>query len=631
MSSKDGSGKELGWTTLLGKMMIDNPTDGKSNIMRYEAFLCQCAYLSRLSYTPSEVFCRMVKNLEVSPDYFNDYITTMEGLFYQNFPYDRAFDSTWLQKQPKYQELFNMSGIVPLNNVKKTSPSVKGMFYKNDMKMNLYFYYHHDPKSRINADETMFVVFKGSSSIDDFIHDAKFVPSNLLKFPYLQKMPEAGECLVHRGFLELLQNDMPKLVSILTDMVKMHKPKKIVICGHSLGGALATVFSFALVKGIELGAIAGFSRIPIHLITFGAPTLLGDRTRIVFNQLLTSNRLTFDRVNSKIMKTPMFDIIPTIPPGCSHPGYNILKDELFPYKRTGRTERIGELRNKIMGAQQGIKYNDDLYAHQDFLGLFQKAPQDPETFRKNLRHLGGTTKKRRAEAFQDVFPDAKKIDTQAINGIQKEGNTVEGTVPTQQTGGIGLGGKWSSMYKEETKRQMPNQVIYNCYKTLSGMFCHASYMGVGFLSCLRVPSLKSGPKKEPCNNYYLVQHGGRLYSTPIPGSTSKTKRCQKLESSSSSSSNPNTTHLKSPNVSANANPGANTNKNKTQNVSKGRNQSNHKNTRTNIIENKNVHLSMNNQPRSPNKNTSTEKIHNQKKKEKEEGMDNFLSSSCTIL
>jgi len=67
--------ENIGWTTLLGDMMIKKPSTPKENMMKYEAFLCQCAYLCRLAYTPAEIFCRMVKHLEVSPDIFNDYIT----------------------------------------------------------------------------------------------------------------------------------------------------------------------------------------------------------------------------------------------------------------------------------------------------------------------------------------------------------------------------------------------------------------------------------------------------------------------------------------------------------------------------------------------------------------------------
>ena len=63
---------------------------------------------------------------------------------------------------------------------------------------------------------------------------------------------------------------------------------------------------------------------------------------------------------------------------------------------------------------------------------------------------------------------------------------------------------------------MPNRIIYNCNKILCGGFCHAAYMGVGYLGGLRIPSVH-GRKKEPRDNYRLVYSttSDRLYSVLI--------------------------------------------------------------------------------------------------------------------
>ena len=60
---------------------------------------------------------------------------------------------------------------------------------------------------------------------------------------------------------------------------------------------------------------------------------------------------------------------------------------------------------------------------------------------------------------------------------------------------------------------MPNQIQYNCYKTMSMGFCHAVYMGVSYIMVLRIPGMsKNGlkRKKEPTINYTLYEKDGRV-------------------------------------------------------------------------------------------------------------------------
>lgn len=56
-------------------------------------------------------------------------------------------------------------------NIKGTSPI--GFFVQNSEHMNVYLYVHHNPRSKVNSEKTLFIAFKGSSSIEDFRHDLK--------------------------------------------------------------------------------------------------------------------------------------------------------------------------------------------------------------------------------------------------------------------------------------------------------------------------------------------------------------------------------------------------------------------------------------------------------------------------
>ena len=53
------------WTTYLAYLLKqDDIKDSKKIICKYEAILTQCSYLSRMAYTPAEIFCRMTKFLK---------------------------------------------------------------------------------------------------------------------------------------------------------------------------------------------------------------------------------------------------------------------------------------------------------------------------------------------------------------------------------------------------------------------------------------------------------------------------------------------------------------------------------------------------------------------------------------
>ena len=75
----------------------------------------------------------------------------------------------------KYKVKNNMvSIIIPnYNNAKIKDTNPIGFFVQNKEHMNVYLYVHHNPKSIFNTEKTLFISFKGSSSIEDFKHDLK--------------------------------------------------------------------------------------------------------------------------------------------------------------------------------------------------------------------------------------------------------------------------------------------------------------------------------------------------------------------------------------------------------------------------------------------------------------------------
>ena len=54
------------WTTYLAYQLKKNPNTPVETLLKYEALLTQCSYLSRMAYCPADIFCRMTQHLDVT-------------------------------------------------------------------------------------------------------------------------------------------------------------------------------------------------------------------------------------------------------------------------------------------------------------------------------------------------------------------------------------------------------------------------------------------------------------------------------------------------------------------------------------------------------------------------------------
>jgi hypothetical protein len=185
------------------------------------------------------------------------------------------------------------------------------------------------------------LVFKGSSTMKNFKHDlySQFTRADLSTVmpPGTAMTSTTKDNFVPASFVKPIL----KSWDLLKREIMNQKPTRLFITGHSLGGAYATLFGFILAE-------CGRRTFPfiqtIHIVSFGSPTLLGDGARNTFNAHLDSGYVTLDRVTSygSISKIP--DIVPTIPVGFSHPGFQPLKTELYPEKKTGRAYNLEMIR-----------------------------------------------------------------------------------------------------------------------------------------------------------------------------------------------------------------------------------------------------------------------------------------------
>ena len=568
--NESSNSKELDkWTTYLAYLLKQEPNSNKNNktkitqtVCKYEALLTQCSYLSRMAYTPAEVFCRMTKFLDLNPTDFNDYIRVIEKIMENKVSgkminYECSYNSLWLMKQESYQSLFTVPEI---KADQATDENINGFFLRNDLNMNVYIYYHHNLNSNFNNEPTIYIIFKGASSISEFLEGFKTLGPDL-------PLTELGingtneRSKVGRGYVNLLKGDTSPSVPIIQDifdkvqiLLKKYKESKIIITGHSIGCALAVLFAFYYMKHADRPTN------PVHLITLGETTVMNAFARNEFNHLLNSSKegsiFTYDRIESTTKKGGVGvwrNMFTKLPVDLNHAGYSILQSETFPFKKTGRTNEIGELRalcgmiNDETGEPTTKNTENDT---EEFIKLFDNrdnySGDKLELYKKKLRVLLGTNKSSQYPIIKKALPDGKDEEVvnlfkliEDVKAVNESGKEVNVNKEKPQSGGglfsslsklknkkIGIVGmtEENEKYKKLAEQMMPNQVIYDCNTKISLATCVGSYMGVSYMPVLRLPKIKLVSrnnklsknriilKKEPKVNYTLYKIEDRLYS-----------------------------------------------------------------------------------------------------------------------
>lgn len=256
------------------------------------------------------------------------------------------------------------------------------------------------------------------------------------------------------------------------------------------------------------------------MVTFGACCTFNAIARNEFNDFLNINDeskgiFTLDRV------TIFGDLIILLPADLDHPGFTLLKgtSDFRAFTKTRRTKEIGELR-KMLGLKGGFDRND-LLLSEKFVNLFKNADYfkpggqyDVNLYRNKFKIKFGTDAKEQRLVLKKAMENSNETK---IKNLFKTIETETNKNIYKQSGGISFGeglGEATDAYKKLTKSKMPNEIEYSCYKIMSMGFCHGVYMGVTYMTVLRVPGITGGLKlkKEPLKNYTLYNNDGKVYS-----------------------------------------------------------------------------------------------------------------------
>jgi len=118
-------------------------------------------------------------------------------------------------------------------------------------------------------EDCYYVAFRGTSTTTNAMDDLKM---NLVPFTmdeYLRNRTSYQGVFVHAGFQRVYLSIREELCALLTSLLQ-HRRRKIRTTGHSLGGALATLFSFDAVTRL-------CDPRDIAVTTFGSPRV-GNRS-----------------------------------------------------------------------------------------------------------------------------------------------------------------------------------------------------------------------------------------------------------------------------------------------------------------------------------------------------------------
>lgn len=442
---------------------------GPVNFKKYEHALYVCAQLSRIVYCDSGIMWHVIRD---SFGNNNDDVNNTITKYDKQFADKRRTPVTSQPGEPgatgrpaESYSLVSSDGTNPYG-VYISSPSdctvlvVKATALKPN------------PNSAFLSSD-VFVSFKGSSTMKNFKHDlmSQFSAGELRSVVGAVMTNDVGN--VPLAFVKPIMKVWTALMKALETLVT--DECRLVLTGHSLGGAFTSLFAFILAEAKIAATIPVMNKVKsIHIVSFGAPTILSDQARNEFNKHLDSGFITLDRVVSQAVAARSGatqalvggilgpnDVIPNIPVGFAHPGFRPLATEFRP-EANGRPYQMMNVRSYYGAAS---KTNGRDLTTWPFPTMTEPTPQT--------------------------------MDTSELADVKVQ----EG----QNAGGITDFGKFKAEYAAQTKTHLPNFVSVQGSKWAAG-FAHAEYLGMFFLGGFRLPGMKNPASTSLA--YFLLNDTG---------------------------------------------------------------------------------------------------------------------------
>lgn len=158
-----------------------------------------------------------------------------------------------------------------------------GVYWINDPSHDTQGYIGYTP-----SQETIYVSFRGSESVQNWIDNLNAILTNY---------PLCSNCEVHKGFYGAEQSSINNIISQVKSLKTKYPTYKVLVTGHSLGAALATLTSLDLLA-------AGIS--PVRLFNYGSPRVGNDEfAAYVSTKLTDRSRVTHHK--DMVVHSPMHE------------------------------------------------------------------------------------------------------------------------------------------------------------------------------------------------------------------------------------------------------------------------------------------------------------------------------------
>ena len=137
-----------------------------------------------------------------------------------------------------------------------------------------------------SAEQVIYVSFRGSASLNNWLTTNIDVASS--------KYPHCDECRVHSGFYDAALAVFPDVLSEVQRLRALYPAYKVLVTGHSLGGALSHITALEL-QAASIGNL--------ELYTFGSPRVTNTELAEYSTAVLpTASRVTHDK--DMVVHTP---------------------------------------------------------------------------------------------------------------------------------------------------------------------------------------------------------------------------------------------------------------------------------------------------------------------------------------
>lgn len=159
-------------------------------------------------------------------------------------------------------------------------------------------------------ENTLYIMFQSTVSTKEVNHDLQYTQVVLPNWLY----PNRSKTIrVHKGFLTMFKNVKKQIDGI----VKGKEWKRIIIGGHSLGGAIASLLTLYLYNVFynDVGSASSSStyssspyNVQIITHTFGKPRVGNNEYTQIFHDMIETQRVSFWRMENS---TDIFTHLPT--------------------------------------------------------------------------------------------------------------------------------------------------------------------------------------------------------------------------------------------------------------------------------------------------------------------------------